>query len=133
MKKILGILTVMLTLTCGIVYAGVCDDLVSQNDKYGGTESGEAALARARVCVIQYLSATLAVMDQQEWIDEELKKAPESLALLRLKAKTLQERVRLKNLIKKVEEKAIAIRRDIERGLIQPPDKRRKQAPQISV
>lgn len=121
MKKTLGVLVIVLTFSAGNVHAGECDRPGNKTYNYDNADSQVVALKMARICSAQYLSAAFAVLKVQIEVEKELKQEPQSLPLIRLKAKIVLAQNRYTALADSFEEKAKKIEKDIVRDSIMVP------------
>ena len=109
------------TASCAADTDVFCDDFARLPETYNSIASGMTALAAARVCVVQYTSAADVARKHQLDIEEELKKDPQSLSLIRLKAKTVVDGIHYENRVHTFLEKANAIQKSIEQGSLRTP------------
>lgn len=121
MKMIIRTLAVLFALFSSTARADLCDEFANQPEKYFNVKSGLIAVAMARVCVSQHVSKATSDSEHRTAIEEELKKDPQNLPLLRLRAKTIKSENLNKSLAKKLQEKADRIQKNIEKGSLSPP------------
>ncbi|TSC64562.1 MAG: hypothetical protein G01um101491_248 [Parcubacteria group bacterium Gr01-1014_91] len=112
MKKIFGVLAVVLFVAAGKAGADGCDDLI-RDPEYRGSRNQiaiDAAAMLAQTCAIQYLAAAIAVADYKLAIAVEMEKDVKNPALLRLLKKAILEERRYKDMSDRALEKERVIR-----------------------